>query len=145
MMMMIHPCLINVYFMDEGEKQGSLWRSVWKGTSLPFYWLSEELLCPVTSTQPPRTGRQGVLQVPCTRHVHLVGPRKRIFLMAGPFLWNIIPSKVWLAPNLLLFQKGLKMRFSLGGIQGPQMEEEPIKWLNWLWYCCCFYVVVFVF
>lgn len=57
----------------------------------------EEPSCPRHIYPTTRAGRQGMLHVPSPKEAHLMGPRRAISIVA-PFLWNIIPTEIRLAP-----------------------------------------------
>lgn len=82
-----------------------IWRTIW-----------------ATSTWPIRAGKQGMLQIPSPKEVHLIRPRRRAFSTVAPFLWNNIPTEISLGPTLTQLCKTRKTWFC------QQAWELRVKW-----------------
>lgn len=68
------------------------------------------------------SGREGMLQGPSARDLHLVGPRRWAFSAVAPFFWNILHPEVRHAPSVLI-GKSLKIWLRLqasGGFEEPE-------------------------
>ncbi|XP_061490034.1 tRNA-splicing endonuclease subunit Sen15 isoform X1 [Rhineura floridana] len=57
---------------------------------------------------PTRSATQGLLSIPPTKTVRLVGTRERAFSVVAPTLWNSLPCDLRHAPSLDVFRKALK-------------------------------------
>lgn len=49
-----------------------------------------------------------MLQIPSSKEVYLVGPRREVFSMMGLSLWNIISAEITLTSTVTFFQKALE-------------------------------------
>lgn len=54
-------------------------------------------LCPMTSAHLTGPDRDGTLQVPSLKQQHLAAPRRHVFSVAVPVLWNSIPPNIGMA------------------------------------------------